>query len=88
VQRALGAEMAAGRRALAAFSRHPRLVHEVLRSLPNIALGRTACQDAQHDDRQRYPMWDLFVRLVSGETSLAQQLERRRVRLLVRALGG
>ena len=26
--------MAAGRRALAAYRRHPRIVHEVLRSLP------------------------------------------------------
>ena len=34
VQDALGPEMAAGRRALAAFTRHPRVVHEVLRSLP------------------------------------------------------
>ena len=34
VEAALGPEMAAGRRALAAFTRHPRVVHEVLRSLP------------------------------------------------------
>ena len=34
VEAALGPEMAAGRRALAAFRRHPRVVHEVLRSLP------------------------------------------------------
>ena len=34
VEAALGPEMAAGRRALAAYSRHPRVVHEVLRSLP------------------------------------------------------
>ncbi|TAL22877.1 MAG: geranylgeranyl reductase family protein [Frankiales bacterium] len=34
VERVLGPEMAAGRRALAAFRRHPRVVHEVLRSLP------------------------------------------------------
>jgi geranylgeranyl reductase family protein len=34
VARVLGAEMAAGRRALAAFRRHPRVVHEVLRALP------------------------------------------------------
>jgi geranylgeranyl reductase family protein len=68
VQRALGAEMAAGRRALAAFSRHPRLVHEVLRSLPG--------------------MWELFVRLVSGQTSMDEQLERRSIRGLVRLLGG
>jgi flavin-dependent dehydrogenase len=34
VEAELGPEMAAGRRALAAFTRHPRVVHEVLRSLP------------------------------------------------------
>jgi geranylgeranyl reductase family protein len=34
VEAALEPEMAAGRRALAAFRRHPRVVHEVLRSLP------------------------------------------------------
>jgi hypothetical protein len=33
-------------------------------------------------------MWSLFVRLVSGETTLDRQLERRRVRALVRVLGG
>jgi geranylgeranyl reductase family protein len=68
VDQALGREMAAGRRALAAFSRHPRLVHEVLRTLPG--------------------MWGLFTRLVSGQTSLDAQLERRSVRALVRVLGG
>jgi flavin-dependent dehydrogenase len=36
VERELAAEMAAGRRALAAFSGHPRVVHEVLRSLPGM----------------------------------------------------
>ena len=36
VERELGAEVAAGRRALAAFSRHPRVVHEVMRSLPGM----------------------------------------------------
>jgi geranylgeranyl reductase family protein len=68
VEQALGREMAAGRRALAAFSRHPRVVHEVLRTLPG--------------------MWSLFIRLVSGQTSLDVQLERRSVRALVRVLGG
>ena len=34
VEAELGPEMAAGRRALAAYTRHPRVVHEVLRSLP------------------------------------------------------
>jgi hypothetical protein len=33
-------------------------------------------------------MWDLFVRLVSGETSMAEQLTRRRIRGLVTVLGG
>jgi geranylgeranyl reductase family protein len=68
VARALGAEMVAGRRALAAFGRHPRVVHEVMRSVPG--------------------MWELFVDLVRGQTSLPAQLERRPVRALVRALGG
>jgi geranylgeranyl reductase family protein len=36
VERELAAEMAAGRRALAAFSGHPRVVHEVMRSLPGM----------------------------------------------------
>ena len=68
VETALGAEVAAGRRALAAFTRHPGAVHAVMRAAP--------------------PMWPLFVRLVDGSTSLAEQLERRRVRVLVGALGG
>ena len=68
VERELGAELAAGRRALAAFARHPRVVHEVMRSLPG--------------------MWPLFVRLVSGQTSLPRQLERRSIRGLVSLLGG
>jgi hypothetical protein len=33
-------------------------------------------------------MWDLFVRLVGGETTMAKQLERRSIRGLVGALGG
>lgn len=36
VERQLGPEMAAGRRALTAFSRHPRAVHEVLRRGPGM----------------------------------------------------
>jgi geranylgeranyl reductase family protein len=68
VERELGPEMAAGRRALAAFGGHPRVVHEVMRSLPG--------------------MWGLFQRLVSGQTSLDAQLERRSIRALVRVLGG
>jgi geranylgeranyl reductase family protein len=65
---ALGPEMAAGRRARAAFTNHPGTVHSVFRYLPG--------------------MWDLFVRLVSGETTMAQQLERRTIRSLVGVLGG
>ncbi len=85
VERVLGPEMAGGRRALAAFTAHPRAVHEVLRRAPGWVRGR---RGAQHPgDRQRYAMWDLFVRLVGGETTLAEQLDRRRVDLLVRALG-
>ena len=68
VERVLGAEMAAGRRALQAFGRHPRAVHEVLRSAPG--------------------MWPRFRRLVSGSTTLAEQLQRLPVRVLVAALGG
>jgi geranylgeranyl reductase family protein len=68
VMSALGPEMAAGRRARAAFTRHPGTVHSVFRYLPG--------------------MWDLFVRLVSGETTMAEQLERRTIRGLVGALGG
>lgn len=68
VKNALGAEVAAGRRALASFTRHPGVVHGVMRSLPG--------------------MWPLFVELVSGGTTMAEQLERRRVRWLVAATGG
>ena len=68
VAAALGPEMAAGRRALRAFTRSPRLVHEVLRSLPGT--------------------WELFTRLVSGGTSLEEQVSRRTVRTAVALLGG
>jgi geranylgeranyl reductase family protein len=68
VERVLGPEMSAGRRALAAFARHPRVVHEVLRSLPGT--------------------WGLLCRVVSGGTSLDRLVERRSVRLALRALGG
>jgi geranylgeranyl reductase family protein len=68
VASALGPEMAAGRRARAAFTAHPGTVHSVFRYLPG--------------------MWDLFVRLVGGETTMAQQLERRAIRGLIRLLGG
>jgi len=63
---ALGPEMAAGRRARAAFTAHPGTVHTVFRYLPG--------------------MWELFIRLVSGQTTMAQQLERRSIRLLVERL--
>jgi geranylgeranyl reductase family protein len=65
---ALGPEMAAGRRARAAFTNHPGTVHSVFHYLPG--------------------MWDLFVRLVSGQTTMAQQLQRRSIRTLVGLLGG
>ncbi len=68
VEAELGSEVTAGRRALAAFTRHPGVVHAVMRFLP--------------------PMWPLFVELVSGRTTMADQLERRRVRWLVAAVGG
>jgi flavin-dependent dehydrogenase len=68
VEAELGAEVAAGRRALAAFTKHPGVVHSVMRWLP--------------------PMWPLFVELVSGRTTMAEQLRRRRVRWLVAAVGG
>ena len=68
IDRVLGAEMAAGRRALAAFAKHPRAVHEVLRRGPG--------------------MWPRFVRLVSGATTMPEQLSRPPVRALVRVLGG
>ena len=68
VARELDAEVTAGRRALAAFTRHPGAVHTVMRTLP--------------------PMWPLFVRLVDGRTTMAEQLQRRGVRSLVAALGG
>ena len=68
VQRLLGPDMAAGRRALAVFERHPGTVHTVFRHLPG--------------------MWQLFLRLVSGETTMGEQLDRRRIRGLVTVLGG
>jgi flavin-dependent dehydrogenase len=57
VARAVGPEMAAGRRAHAAFSRHPRLVHEVMRSLPGMwglfsrLVGGQTSLDAQLERR-------------------------------------
>ena len=68
VEAELGAEVAAGRRALKAFTHRPGVVHTVMRHLP--------------------PMWPLFVDLVSGRTTMAEQLERRRVRWLVASCGG
>ncbi|MDX6265306.1 MAG: hypothetical protein QOD70_46 [Frankiales bacterium] len=62
VEAALGAEVAAGRRALQVFSRRPGLVHQVMRTPP---------------------LWPLLQELVSGRTTMAEQLERRRVRWLV-----
>jgi geranylgeranyl reductase family protein len=68
VEALLGEEVAAGRRALTAFTKHPGTVHTVMRHLPM--------------------MWPLFVELVSGATTMAEQLRRRRVRWLVAAVGG
>ncbi|GAC1441077.1 MAG: geranylgeranyl reductase family protein [Mycobacteriales bacterium] len=85
---ALGPEMAAGRRARAVFTAHPGTVHNVFRYLPGTPPGRTSRRGHRDDDRQRWPMFDLFVRLVCGQTTMADQLERRRVRALVRLLGG
>jgi geranylgeranyl reductase family protein len=67
VEAELGAEVAAGRRALAAFTRHPGVVHTVMRRLPML--------------------WPLFVELVSGQTTMAEQLQRRRVHWLVKVVG-
>ncbi|MFN2540053.1 MAG: geranylgeranyl reductase family protein [Mycobacteriales bacterium] len=58
----LGAEVAAGRRALRVFTRRPWLVHQVMRTPP---------------------LWPLLQELVSGRTTMADQLQRRRVRSLV-----
>ena len=88
VLRLLGPELAAGRSALQAFTKHPGTVHNVMRLLPGLASGPPFGRRGGPDDRARYPMWDLFVRLVGGETTMAEQLERRRVRALVRLLGG
>ena len=68
VEAQLGTEVAAGRRALASFTKHPGTVHTVMRHLP--------------------PMWPLFVDLVSGRTTMVEQLTRRRVRTLVALTGG
>ncbi len=59
----LGAEVAAGRRALGVFTKRPGTVHRVMRTKP---------------------LWPLLQDLVSGRTTMADQLERRRVRALVR----
>ena len=67
----------------------------VARSLgPDIAAGRDALRvftrhpGTVHAVLRTVPgMWDLFVRLVGGQTSLAEQLARRRTRALVRLLG-
>lgn len=59
VEAELGAEVAAGRRALALFTARPGLVHRVMRTRP---------------------LWPLFQELVTGRTTMADQLARRRVR--------
>ena len=61
---------------------------------PEMAAGREALRvfgrhpGTVHTVLRHLPgMWELFVRLVAGETSLTDQLARRRVRTLVRVLG-
>jgi geranylgeranyl reductase family protein len=67
VQAELGAEVTAGRRALAAFTKHPEVVHAVMRT----------------------PLlWPRFIELVSGRTTMAEQLTHKRIRWLVAAVGG
>ena len=62
VEAELGAEVAAGRRALQVFTRRPGVVHQVMRTPP---------------------LWPLLQELVTGRTTMADQLQRRRVRWLV-----
>lgn len=61
---------------------------------PEMAAGRDALRvftrhpGTVHAVMRGLPgMWDLFVRLVSGQTSLPEQLTRRRMKALVRVLG-
>lgn len=68
VSAALGPELAAGRRALTAFRRHPRAVHEVLRSAPgmwprfvDLVRGATTMPDQLH----RRPV-SVLVRVLGG----------------------
>ncbi|MEX2290131.1 MAG: geranylgeranyl reductase family protein [Mycobacteriales bacterium] len=67
VQASLGAEMAAGRRALAAFGGHPRIVHELLRTAPmwrlftRLVSGRTTL-----DAQLRRPAVRALVRSLGG----------------------
>lgn len=62
---------------------------------PEMAAGRRARTafsnhpGAVHSVFRYLPgMWSLFVRLVGGQTTMAEQLERRSIRSLVCALGG
>jgi geranylgeranyl reductase family protein len=62
---------------------------------PEMAAGRRARTAFTHHPgtvhsvfRHLPGMWHLFVRLVGGETTMAEQLERRSLRGLVRLLGG
>ena len=68
VERELGPEMAAGRRAHAAFSRHPRLVHEVLRSLPGMwpLFGRLVSGETSLDRQLDRGAIRSLVRLLGG----------------------
>ena len=61
---------------------------------PEMAAGRTALRvftrhpGTVHSAVRHLPgTWDLFVRLVAGRTTMVEQLQRRRIQALVRALG-
>lgn len=80
----------------AAAVRNPaRYAEAVERELgPELAAGRAALRvfsrhpGTVHTVLRGLPgMWDLFVRIVSGETTVVEQLSRRRIRALVRVLG-
>ena len=82
----------AGAAAAADPGAYPQAVARALG--PEMAAGRDALRvftrhpGTVHAVLRTVPgMWDLFVRLVGGRTSLPEQLARRRTRVLVRVLG-
>lgn len=82
----------AGAAAAADASAYPQAVVRALG--PEMAAGREALRvftrhpGTVHGVMRTVPgMWDLFVRLVGGATSLPEQLQRRRMRALVAVLG-